>query len=614
MNKNSYIKKFIAKLLIICFAFVSFRTSAQATIFFNNGAQIYTAPNSIIKVNGGFQNDGANTTTPAPLIDHNGTITIANSGTPGTVFLKNNSTMQGNGLYRVEQNWENDATFTANNSTVEMYGNTQQYITSTNGTVTTFNNLTLTGTGTGIANRKKTLSLVNAIVGAQGTLTLNDRELETLTNTMFVLNISTACVTNSTTFGSEGFVSSNIGGSLSRATANASAYIFPTGSSVGTLRYRPVILTPASPVANTYNARLGNNDATVDGFNTSALDNAMCQVNPLFYHQINRAAGTDNANIDVFYNQPADGGWDGLAQWNTPSTALWNGMGTVTNSTGTNYNDVLKVNWADFSNSPYVLSRNKPDVPVFTCKSVCANSSGNIFSINNGSGIYNWTVTGGTIASGQGTGTISVNWGPIPGKVCVNATSAFACSSDSSCCNVNLANSPSADFSYSGSGLQYNFQDLSIGALAWDWGFFGKGDSSNLQNPSYMFTSNGMQTVCLSITNNFGCIDSVCKNFEVQEYFVLPNIFTPNDDGDNDYWYVKNSGMEKFRIEIYNRWGLKIYESESAQIKWDGRTNAGVELNDGTYYFILHAVSVTKKDYSTTGYIQLLKEGTGKTK
>jgi len=592
-------------LALLSFIFFSLTIKAQV-IFFNNGAQIYSAPNSIIKINGGFRNDGANGVTP--VFDHNGTMTVANSGTQGTVYLKNSSTLQGNGTYRVEQDWINDAVFTANNSTVELYGNSQQYITSTTATVTTFNNLTLTGTGAG-NNRKKTLSLVDANIGTSGILTINDRELETLTNTMYVFNTSTTCVTNNTTYGSEGFVSSDVGGALSRATASASAYIYPTGSSKGTLRYRPAILTPATASANTYDARLGNNDATNDGFNTASLGTNLGQVNQLFYHQINRTAGIDNSNIDIFYDPSADGLWDGMGQWNTPTTIVWNDMGTVALSTGTNYNDVLKVNWSDFTNSPYILARRKPTPPQFACAPLCANSEGNLFSINgSSSGTYNWIVTGGTITSGQGTGTVTVDWGAAPGTVCVTSSSALGIPSDSVCCIINLAPSPNADFSYTGGGLTYNFTDLSTGAISWDWGFFGNGSTSNQQNPSFTFNSNGIQNVCLTVQNSYGCIDSVCKSMETQEFFVLPNVFTPNEDGDNDFWYVHNSGMEKFRIEIYNRWGLLLYESESAEIKWDGRTNAGVQLNDGTYYYILNAISLTGKNYSTKGYIQLLRE------
>ena len=138
---------------------ISSLASAQ-TIFFNNGAQIFTASAAIVQVNGGFQNDGAAGTTP--VFENNGTMTIANSGTPGSVFLTNGSTLQGDGTIFVEQDWTNDATFTADNSTVNFNGDLQQFITSTIATVTTFNNLTLSGSGVGTTNRKKTLQFIKS--------------------------------------------------------------------------------------------------------------------------------------------------------------------------------------------------------------------------------------------------------------------------------------------------------------------------------------------------------------------------------------------------------------------------------------------------------------------
>lgn len=580
---------------------------AQTTLF-NNGALVYTGPTAIVQVNGGFQNDGAAGTTP--IFENNGNMTIANSGTPGTVFLTNGSTLQGNGTYNVEQDWVNDATFTANASTVVLNGNLQQFITSTTGVVTTFNNLTLTGTGT-TTNRKKTLQLVDANIGTNGILTLNDRELETQTNTLFVLNAAVGAVTNSTTFGSEGFVSSAVGGTLSRATNTASVYLFPTGSSAGTLRYRAVKLTPATAAANVYTARLGNNLATTDGFNVGQIDTSMCKVTNLFYHQINRTAGTDNASIDVFYDQAADGPWDGLAQWNTPSTALWNNLGAVTQTTAA-YNDILKVNWADFSNTPYILARYKLSDPVFACTDVCVNSSGNIFTASgapSGSS-YSWiTPSGTTITSGQGTSSITVDWNSVSGPIDVVATNSLGCFSDTASCTVTVSTPPVAAFDTTSSGFTYNFSDLSTGgATNWEWDF-GDGTSSSSQNPSHTFTSNGTHTVCLIASNSTGCADSVCYTVDVDvtEFINIPNVFTPDGDNVNDYFSINSSGLKEFKIEIYNRWGTKVFESDSPTVQWDGRSTAGVELSDGTYYYILTAVSVTNKDYSQPGFISLLR-------
>ncbi len=583
---------------------IGFSTKAQ-TIFFNNGATVFAATGAVVQVNGGFQNDGATAS-----LTNDGTITVANSGTPGTVFLTNGSTMQGNGQYFVEQDWSNSATFTAGTSTVTLNGNLQQNITTTNATVTTFNNLVLTGTGVA-ANKKKTLQGVNANIGASGILTINDRELETLTNTMFVLNPSTAAITNSTTVGSEGYVSSSVGGRLSRVTNTASAYLYPTGSSVVTTRYRPVVITPASTAANTYTARLGNNDATTDGFNTAALDTTMCTVNNLFYHEINRAAGTDNANIDIFYNQTADGGWDGMAQWNTPTATLWNNMGTVTATAGVPLNDVLKVNWADFTNSPYALARIKPNTPTFACNDVCANSTGVIYTATGSSGTYTWTVPGGsTITSGQGTSSINVDFGSISGPITVSAASALGCASNLASCSVTVNSVPTAAFDTASTGFTMNFTDLSTAPVnSWLWDF-GDGGTSTSQNPSHTFGSNGPQNVCLTASNN-GCSDQICYTVFIDgnDFIYIPNVFTPDGDNINDLFFITSGGLKEYKLEIYDRWGLKVFSSENAGEKWDGRTTAGVICTDGTYYFILKAISVTTKDYSTTGYIQLIRKG-----
>jgi gliding motility-associated-like protein len=589
----------------------SFATAGVAqTIFFNNGALVYTAPAAIVQVNGGFQNDGAAGTTP--VFENNGTMTVANSGTPGSVFLTNGSTLQGNGTIFVEQDWVNDAIFAAGSSTVNMNGDLQQFITSTTGTVTTFNNLTLTGSGTGV-NRKKTLQLVNANTGTSGILTINDRELETQTNTMFVLNPAVGAVTNdATVFGAEGFVSSSFGGTLSRATNSAAVYSFPTGSSAGTLRYREVRLTPSGSGADVFTARLGNNIATADGFNVTQLDTSMCKVTSKFYHQITRTSGADNADIDVFYDQATDGPWDGLAKWNSPSAALWNNMGTVTASVAATYNDNKKATWSDWSNSPYILSRAKLADPVFVCQDVCENSSGNVFTASGAApgDSYVWsTPSGTTITSGAGSNSITVDWGTTGGTITVIDTNSVGCFSDPVSCTVNVSAPPVAAFDTASTGFTVNFSDLSTGgATSWSWDF-GDGSSSTSQNPSHPYSANGIYTVCLTAINSNGCADSVCRtvDLDVFEFVNIPNVFTPDGDGVNDQFYINSSGLKDFGIEIYNRWGLKVFESESDNIKWDGRSTAGVELSDGTYYYVLKAVSVTNKDYSTTGFISLLR-------
>lgn len=585
-------------------------SSAQPTILFNNGAQVYTDLTAIVQVNGGFQNDNALST--ANVFENNGTMTIATIGTlPGNVFLTNNSILKGKGTYIVEKDWINDAAFIADNSTVEFNGSLQEFITSTNGTITTFNNLILTGTGFG-NNSKKTLQLVNAKIGLTGTLNINDRELETLTNTMVVLNPSATCVTNITTPGSEGFVSSSfaIGGSgyLSRATNSSTGYLFPTGSSVSGTWYRPIIITPASTNANTYTARLGYNSATSDGFDIAALDTTMCMVNPLFYHEIKRSSGNDNAGIDIFYDQSVDGGWDGMAKWNSLTPGIWNEMGAVTATANIPLSSVLKVNWTDFSNSPYILSRKKPLVPILTCSSACANSAGNIFSAIGTGSTYTWSSpVGSVISSGQNTNSVTIDWGSSSGPVTVTTSSTLGCASNPASCTVDPSPSTVAAFSLTQSSTKYDFTDLSTsGVDQWAWDF-GDGSVSNSQNPSHTFTACGPKKICLIAGKN-SCIDTVCSEIEVSQLFSFPNVFSPNGDDVNDLFFINNSCVKDYHLEIFNRWGMKIFETFLSGDGWDGHTASGVPSPDGVYYYILKTTSLTGKDDNTNGFFSLVRK------
>ncbi len=605
-------KTFYTSLAILVLTGCLTGNSSAQIFFFNNGAEIYTDPAAILHVNGGFQND--NSMAAPNVFENNGTLTIATiGGIPGSVFLTNNSTLQGNGTYLVEQDWTNDAVFSAGSSIVNLDGNTQQFITSTNGTITTFNNLILTGAGIG-TNRKKTLQSVSAKIGSGGTLTINDRELETLTNTMYVLNPSSASVGNNAISNPPGFVSSSFNsggsGSLSRVTNLTSAYVFPTGSSAGTIRYRPLILKPAAVTSNTYTARLGNNDASIDGFNTAFLDTNTCTVNPLFYHEITHPAGGDNASIDIFYDLTSDGGWDGIAKWNSITPNIWNNMGTVATASAVPFNDVLKANWADFSNSPYILSRQKPSKPVITYPSVCSNSSGNIFSASGNAAAYTWSSPAGSaITSGQNTNTVTIDWGITPGPVTVTASSTLGCISSPSSCLVNSSFPPATAFSSNSSEqLAYQFTDLSTGsATQWAWDF-GDGTVSNLQNPSHAYTSCGSKKICLTAGKN-GCSDTACSIIDLNSIFNIPNVFTPDGDGINDVFFINNTACIKdFHLEIFNRWGMTIFESVQSGNGWDGYTPSGVASPDGTYYYLLKTTSLAGKDESIKGFISLVRK------
>ena len=65
---------------------------------------------------------------------------------------------------------------------------------------------------------------------------------------------------------------------------------------------------------------------------------------------------------------------------------------------------------------------------------------------------------------------------------------------------------------------------------------------------------------------------------------TLPNFFSPNGDGDNDYFSIE--AMEIERLQIVNRWGNGIVELDAVNPVWDGKDNSGLECLEGTYYYV----------------------------
>jgi gliding motility-associated-like protein len=230
-------------------------------------------------------------------------------------------------------------------------------------------------------------------------------------------------------------------------------------------------------------------------------------------------------------------------------------------------------------------------------------------------------------ASG-GTPTYTYSWVPGPQSgpsVTVNPTSntsytvsmtdANGCASLTQIFNVAVLPSPTALFDtlitggmYSSS---YTLNDLSTGGNSWLWIFGDNTPNDTNQSPAHTFPGAGTYTVTQVVFNQFGCPDTFLLTITIGEGILIPNVFTPDGNGQNDVWYIPNSGMKEFHVEIFDRWGAKVFETTADEIRWDGHSTSGKLLSDGTYYYNLHAILKSgseEKDYSTTGYVTLLTE------
>lgn len=88
---------------------------------------------------------------------------------------------------------------------------------------------------------------------------------------------------------------------------------------------------------------------------------------------------------------------------------------------------------------------------------------------------------------------------------------------------------------------------------------------------------------------------------------ILPNVFSPNGDGENDEFYFPSYGLEDLNWQVYNRWGTLVFETNQINQTWDGRTTADKECSEGTYYYILNYKFGDKEWETKKGYVTLLR-------
>ncbi|MFB6305557.1 MAG: gliding motility-associated C-terminal domain-containing protein, partial [Flavobacteriales bacterium] len=87
----------------------------------------------------------------------------------------------------------------------------------------------------------------------------------------------------------------------------------------------------------------------------------------------------------------------------------------------------------------------------------------------------------------------------------------------------------------------------------------------------------------------------------------FPDGFSPNGDGTNDEWVIKNKDFFPFmEVEIYNRWGQRLYHSKGYDEPWDGTYN-NEPVPAGTYYYVIHLNDNTVDKQVYTGPITILR-------
>lgn len=110
-------------------------------------------------------------------------------------------------------------------------------------------------------------------------------------------------------------------------------------------------------------------------------------------------------------------------------------------------------------------------------------------------------------------------------------------------------------------------------------------DNGSIPNPTASNTVNTTYTVMVTDIN--GCVASDTMHVHIYPDIFIPNGFSNNGDGKNDFWVIDN--IQQFpncEVEIYNRWGELLFHSDGYTTPWDGKYK-GKDLPVGTYYYVI---------------------------
>jgi gliding motility-associated-like protein len=257
------------------------------------------------------------------------------------------------------------------------------------------------------------------------------------------------------------------------------------------------------------------------------------------------------------------------------------------------------------------------------CGDICNNPSYNGVVLNSGSGLYNYTcdsignavlnlqITGGlpNLTAGNDDYIANVNINGTTNSYLVNSNGTFGLLS------INLSNGDAWSVQVF-DALQCDTATLAAtfttvnavanaitppGMLLGQFATLdGTASTGNISTYSWTPTTNVTDplaatttiqpltstTYVLSVEDTLGCssLDSVL----VEVGRCIPNHagFTPNNDGVNDFWEIPCLNLFTNRVQVFNRWGLEVFQAVNYDGTWDG-VNIGQDVPDGTYYYVI---------------------------
>ena len=364
------------------------------------------------------------------------------------------------------------------------------------------------------------------------------------------------------------------------------------------------------------------------------IDSTTCNISDTSYKNIR--VGDNKANLDFLYQKllpctnlsynftntstPTRGTFKpGIFTWdfgdNTPLVKQDQNPLTHTFASAGTYKVSLSIDDTTYCNSPadtIKTIRLSPEVKAMfaTPANGCVPYNA-VFTNNSLGGLnFSWDFGDGATSTEDNPSHLYTETGTFTVKLI--AYDSTSCNKvDDTTFTITVSPIPVASFSYNPTEPKENtftnFVNQSIGATKYIWNF-GDGDTSTLANPRHIFDATSTYNVCLNAANDAGCSDDTCIDVRsiIKPLVDVPSAFTPGKSGPNSTINVAGFGIKEMHWSIFNRWGQKVFESNSVKSSWDG-TYKGKLLPMDVYAYTLSVTFTNGKKITKTGDITLLR-------
>lgn len=333
----------------------------------------------------------------------------------------------------------------------------------------------------------------------------------------------------------------------------------------------------------------------------------------------NGCTNTDQVTVTINPSPTVNGGADQAvcqggevtltasgAQTYSWSNGITNGVGFLPGATATYTVTGTAANGCQGTDQVIVTVNPIPAVDAGAAQTICEGSQ--IALSGSGAATYVWSnsVPNGTnFTPPLGTNTYYVT-----------GTSAAGCqNTDSIVITViliptSIIGNNSSLTGYPGLVVEFNNSSLNSNSYHFE---FGNGSSYNTTNlsatPSSTYYTAGTYTVVLTASNGI-CEDTsqlqvIVLPFPPME-IVMPNIFTPNGDGNNDVFFIELKNAVSLEVTIVNRWGNKMATYSGLNGFWDGKYNGNL-VDDGVYFYNFTATGLDGTTQTGHGNVQVIR-------